>query len=143
MKQIILAKYFIHITIPESASDVELFCYPGSLAILAKFLLMSFASTKRSGDQVPLILFAPDSHSPDSAIGIGIPPLAEESVKSFFGNAFTQTARKLRRKLINDGRMRPTDPEDVEHDLTNVSVVRLPYNVTEEFIETLNDVLDN
>lgn len=59
---------------------------------LARFLLNAFVSkTKfKLADQFPLVLMVPDLDRPGTGLVTGIPPLAENSPRNFFGEALKQ-----------------------------------------------------
>lgn len=83
---------FFYCVLSESTPDVRIYSHPAVLMYLARFLLSAFvAKTKfKKADSFPLVLIVPDLNRPGTGLITGIPPLAENSPKNFFGEAFRQ-----------------------------------------------------
>jgi cell division control protein 45 len=96
MNSIGKAGAFLYTIIKESAPDAKIFSYPGALLSLARYLLNAFvAKTKiKDAHSFPLIIIAPDINNPGTGFVAGIPPIAEQSPRSFFGEAFRQIEEK-------------------------------------------------
>ena len=88
---------FLHAVISDSTPDCNLFCYPGCLLLLARFLLTAFAvSSKRKRIvNLPKVIVVSDINSPGFALAAGIPPIAEESPRNLFGKAFIQAGQMM------------------------------------------------
>lgn len=72
------------------------FSYPYGLTMLAKFVLNGYVATSRSkrAPDLPLIVSCPVDAERGLCLLVGIPPVRENSPKSFFGKAFEQAALK-------------------------------------------------
>ncbi|KAI1297172.1 Cell division control protein 45 -like protein [Halotydeus destructor] len=127
------AGLFFYTIIKESAPDAKVFSYPGSLLALARFLLKAFvAKTKfKKANCFPLIVITPDINNPGTGFIAGIPPLAENSPRNFFGEAFKQLAE--RRELSFD----------IVPEFYDCSVARITYNerTTTELVSALTQLL--
>ena len=121
MKSVTSAGPFLLADIKETAPDAKLFCFPGTLPALARFLLRAYVTTTKNRRMVhlPLVVFAPDINHPGLAIAVGIPPLAEVSAKNFFGKAFKQVGDSIYARGDRESRLKP--------DLVDPSVVRFPF----------------
>lgn len=83
---------FFYCILSESTPDVRIYSHPAAVMHLARFVLSAFvAKTKfKKADSFPLVLIVPDLSRPGTGLITGIPPLAENSPKNFFGEAFRQ-----------------------------------------------------
>ncbi|XP_055843813.1 cell division control protein 45 homolog [Episyrphus balteatus] len=80
------------------------FSYPFGLTMLAKFILNGYVSTSRSrrAPELPLIVSCPVDAERGLCLLVGIPPVRENSPKSFFGKAFEQAAQKSNSVIRQD-----------------------------------------
>ncbi|UYV66717.1 CDC45 [Cordylochernes scorpioides] len=94
-KLIVSAGPFLYTVIQEGTPDLQYFSFPISLALLAHFLLQIYVSRSASQklNHLPLVLAAPFEDS-DHLLVVGVPPIAEESFRNFFGKAFEQVAQQ-------------------------------------------------
>lgn len=124
---------FFYCVITDSAPDAKFFGKPGVLIHLSKFLLAAFVSkTKfKKADSFPLVMMAPDLENPGTGLAVGIPPIAEQSPRNFFAEAFKQIVET---ELIDF---------EVKTELYDSNVVRFPYNEKNcgEIISSLTSLL--
>ncbi|XP_055912436.1 cell division control protein 45 homolog [Eupeodes corollae] len=80
------------------------FSYPYGLTMLAKFVLNGYVSTSRSrrAPELPIIVSCPVDAERGLCLLVGIPPVRENSPKSFFGKAFEQAAQKSNSVIRQD-----------------------------------------
>lgn len=80
------------------------FSLPYGLTMLARFLLHGHAATSRSRDatNLPLIASCPLNAQLGICLLVGIPPVAEDSSKHFFGKAFEQAAHECNVTILQD-----------------------------------------
>lgn len=97
MKQVMNAGPFIYYIIQEGSIDSCLFSNQDILRILANFILNAYVSMSRNrkASTLPLIVSVTKDSDRDVCLVLGIPPLCENSPKSFFGKAFEQAAEKI------------------------------------------------
>lgn len=91
---------FLFVDLQEHATISRDFARGDSLMAFARFLLMAYVSSKttrvaRRAVRLPLILFSPDYYDPEQILMVGIPPIAQEAKKNFFGKAFEQAAATI------------------------------------------------
>lgn len=91
---------FLHVDLQEHANISRDFARGDSLMAFARFLLNAYVSSRttrvaRRAVQLPLILFSPDYHNEEDVLIVGIPPVAQETKKNFFGKAFEQAAANI------------------------------------------------
>lgn len=104
LRQLTCSGPYLYAVIEEGLPEARYFSSPGRLAVLARFLLQAqYAAAKnRRLRNLPLVLVAPNLECAGMSLVIGIPPIAEESSKNFFGKAFEQAAHKSRAEVIMD-----------------------------------------
>lgn len=124
---------FFYCVITDSAPDARFFGKPGVLIHLSKFLLAAFVSkTKfKKADSFPLVMMAPDLNNPGTGLAVGIPPIAEESPRNFFAEAFKQIVET---EIVDF---------DIKHELYDGNVVRFPFTEKNcgEIISALTSLL--
>lgn len=111
--------------ISRSHPDARLFCYPGCLYSLARFLLAAFVASKQKNRlddkkdkkgkkekderrlrkeekfaNLPLIVVVEEVDDPDSCLAVGIPPAAGDPTRNLFSRLFVQTASQLRIEVL-------------------------------------------
>jgi cell division control protein 45 len=120
---------FLYGELPESTADLRLFVRPGRLLQLARHALHAFvaSSKNRRLSNLPLLLIACDPLRPESALAVGIPPLAERGTRNLFGRAFIQIGQMLKCQL--------------EPDLFDMSIVRFPIEQKSKLFESLVSLL--
>ncbi|XP_067121068.1 cell division control protein 45 homolog [Centruroides vittatus] len=104
LRQLTCAGPYLYAAIEEGLPEAKYFGSPGRLGMLARFLLQAqYSATKnRRLRNLPLVLATPSLESAGTSLVVGIPPIAEESTKNFFGKAFEQAAHKSRAEVILD-----------------------------------------
>ncbi|CAH0549110.1 unnamed protein product [Brassicogethes aeneus] len=104
MKQIITAGPFIYYIIHEGCLDWYMFSHLHVLSLLAQFILRAYVAMSRNkrAATLPLIVSAPKQLEMGTCVILGIPPLCENSPKSFFGKAFEQAAERIRMEPGSD-----------------------------------------
>ncbi|XP_019869909.1 cell division control protein 45 homolog [Aethina tumida] len=104
MKQIITAGPFVYYIIQEGCLEWYMFSHLHVLSLLAQFILRAYVSMSRNrkAPTLPLIVSAPKNPENGTCIILGIPPLCEDSPKSFFGKAFEQAAERIRCDAASD-----------------------------------------
>lgn len=109
---------FLFCVITDAAPDARFFGKPGVLIHLAKFLLAAYVSKTKSKttDSLPLVMMAPDINTPGTGLAVGIPPIAEESPRNFFAEAFKQI---IATEMLNF---------QLTYELYDPNVVRFNYN---------------
>lgn len=120
---------FLYGELPESTSDLRLFIRPGRLLQLSRHILHAFvaSSKNRRLSNLPLLLIVCDPLRPESALAVGIPPLAEQGTRNLFGRAFIQIGQMLKCQL--------------EPDLFDMSIVRFPIEQKSKLFESLVSLL--
>lgn len=98
--KVIDAGAFLHIDLHDNGEHSRDFARGDSLMAFARFLLDAYVASKttrlaRRACRLPLVLFSPDYHSEEEILIVGIPPVAQESKKNFFGKAFEQAAANI------------------------------------------------
>lgn len=78
-----------------------------SLMSFARFLLRAYVASKttrlaRRAVILPLIIMCPDAYDHEKAFIAGIPPLAQQAKKNFFGKAFEQAAANIECEIKSD-----------------------------------------
>lgn len=131
--KVIDAGVFLHVDLQEHATISRHFARGDSLMAFARFLLMAFVSSKttrvaRRVVRLPLILFSPDYYDQEQILIVGIPPVAQESKKNFFGKAFEQAAANI-------------DCE-IKADLSETNLVRTGVNHKNQLLDQLKLLLE-
>ncbi|XP_034235913.1 cell division control protein 45 homolog [Thrips palmi] len=95
MQMVVSAGPFLYFIIQEGALNARLFSHPHTLISLAQFILQAYVMLKtKKATNLPLIVSAPLNVEEGTCLVVGIPPVAEDSPKNFFGKAFEQAAEK-------------------------------------------------
>lgn len=125
MKQIINPGPFLYAIVPNTTHDFRYFSHPSGLLTLAHFSLEAYANNTRNQRAVnlPMLLFSQDDNDLDRCLVVGIPPLSENSPKSFFGKAFETAAEQARVPFSQD--------------LFNASFIYIHRNDQSKFLEAL------
>lgn len=97
---------FFHVDL-EHSNNCQDFARGISLISFAKYLLNAYVSSQttrvaRRSVRLPLILMCPDFEDPEQTYIVGIPPVAQESKKNFFGKAFEQAALNIECEIRPD-----------------------------------------
>lgn len=124
---------FLHVDLQDHATISRDFARGDSLMSFARFLLLAYVSSKttrlaRRAVRLPMILFSPDYYSPEQILIVGIPPVAQESKKNFFGKAFEQAAINI-------------DCE-VKADLSETNLIRASINQKLQLLDQLKLLLE-
>ncbi|XP_064620177.1 cell division control protein 45 homolog [Lineus longissimus] len=104
MTQVISAGPFLYAFIGEGTPDVKFFAKPICLQKLAKFTLKAHCamSKSRKAPTLPLLLGAALDNDRGTTLVVGIPPLAEDDGRNFFGKAFEQAAESTSSRILQD-----------------------------------------
>lgn len=99
--QILTAGPYLYVILNEEESY---FSCPHGLLMLAKFILKAHVSISRNrrAPEMPLVACSPIDITEGIYLLIGIPPVCEFSLKSFFGKAFEQAAIKSKATVVAD-----------------------------------------
>lgn len=124
---------FLHVDLQEHANISRNFARGDSLMTFARFLLDAYVSSKttrlaRRAIRLPLILFSPDYSNEEQILIVGIPPIAQESKKNFFGKAFEQAASNIEC--------------DIKADLSETNLVRASVNYKNQLLDQLKLLLE-
>lgn len=124
---------FLHVDLQEHANISSNFARGDSLMAFARFLLDAYVSSKttrlaRRAVRLPLILFSPDYGNEQQILIVGIPPVAQESKKNFFGKAFEQAAANIEC--------------DIKADLSETNLVRTSVNYKIQLLDQLKLLLE-
>lgn len=124
---------FLHVDLQEHANISRNFARGDSLMAFARFLLNAYVSSKttrlaRRAVRLPLILFSPDYSNEQQILIVGIPPIAQESKKNFFGKAFEQAAANIEC--------------DIKADLSETNLVRASVNYKIQLLDQLKLLLE-
>lgn len=122
---------FLHVDLQEHANLSRDFAQGDSLMAFARFLLAAYVASKntrtaRRAIKMPLVLSAPDFYHEEQTIIAGIPPLAQESKKNFFGKAFEQAASELEC--------------DIDLDLSETNLIRTSINTKNQILDKLKEI---
>ncbi|CAK8692483.1 cell division control protein 45 homolog [Clavelina lepadiformis] len=98
---------FLYTAVREGMPDYKYFGKPIFLNLFSHFLLNSYVrslnKTKRErAKNLPLVICAPFNVDDGTTIIIGIPPLADESRKNLFGNAFLHAAERTKSRTSHE-----------------------------------------
>lgn len=131
--KIIDAGVFLHVDLQEHSQISRDFACGDSLMTFARFLLSAHVSSlttrvARRAMRLPMILFSPNYCNAEEILIVGIPPVAQESKKNFFGKAFEQAAAGI-------------DCE-IRVDLSETNLVRTNINNKHRLLEQLKMLLD-
>ncbi|KAJ8889135.1 hypothetical protein PR048_008629 [Dryococelus australis] len=104
MRQVISAGPFVYVVLQEGALDVRPFSRPHCLALLAQFALRAYVATARNkrAPALPIVASAPLDTDEGTCLLLGVPPISEDSPRSFFGKAFEQAAVETRSRVSLD-----------------------------------------
>lgn len=94
MQLVVSAGPFLYHIIQEGSLNSRLFSHPHILISLAQFILQAYVMVRSKATNLPLIVSAPLNVEEGTCLVVGIPPVAEDSPKNFFGKAFEQAAEK-------------------------------------------------
>jgi len=124
---------FLHVDLQEHANISKNFARGDSLMSFARFLLNAYVSSKttrlaRRAVRLPLILFCPDYYDQERVLIVGIPPIAQESKKNFFGKAFEQAAANVEC--------------EIKADLSETNLVRTSINYKNLLLDQLKLLLE-
>lgn len=131
--KVIDAGAFLHIDLQDHATISKHFARGDSLMAFARFLLNAYVHSKpsriaRRAVRLPLILISPDYHQQEQIIMVGVPPVAQESKKNFFGKAFAQAAENIECEL--------------KADLSETNLVKANVNYKNQLLDQLKLLLD-
>lgn len=103
MKQIKATGPFYCLILNEGTADSQYFSHPHLLPVLAYYVLESYVAVShaRKAATMPLIVSLPHDVERSTCLITGVPPILEDSGKSFFGKAFEQAAEKCNVQLTS------------------------------------------
>lgn len=80
------------------------FSFPYGLLLLSKFILRAHVAVSRNSRaiELPLITSCPIDRESGYCLLLGIPPVCEEAMRSFFGKAFEQAALRSNANILQD-----------------------------------------
>uniref|UniRef100_H2ZRB3 Uncharacterized protein n=1 Tax=Ciona savignyi TaxID=51511 RepID=H2ZRB3_CIOSA len=121
---------FLFSSIKEGSPDSTFFAQPSFLLMFAHYLLHSYIrslgkSKRERARNLPLVVSAPKQDG--NTIIMGIPPIAEESRKNLFGNAFVHSAERTKSRT--------------EHYFFDSSAVLVKNEDTSKFIDALITIM--
>lgn len=124
---------FLYADLLEQANLSRDFSNGDSLMAFTRFLLRAFVASKsrrvaRRLVRLPLILLCPDYQNEDQVTLIGIPPLAQESKKNFFGKAFEQAAASIEC--------------EIKTDLSETNLIRVNINQKNQLLDKIKFLLE-
>lgn len=93
---------YLFAQISRSHPEARIFCNPGCLHSLARFLLPAFVASqkKKSLKSLPLVVAVEEVDDPDASLAVGIPPVAGDPTRNLFSRLFVQTASELRIEVL-------------------------------------------
>nr|CAB3229254.1 cdc45 protein [Phallusia mammillata] len=98
---------FLYTSIKEGSPDYKYFSHPTHLNLFSHYLLQSYVrslgkSKREKAIHLPLVICAPCDIEEGISIIAGIPPLADDSRKNLFGNAFIHAAERTKSRTSHD-----------------------------------------
>lgn len=102
--QIACAGPFLYAHILEGSPTAHLFAKPTIIARLARFTLEVYSSMtkQKKARSLPFVLAVPSDLEEGMSLLVGVPPVGESSIKSFFGAAFRQAGEKTKSRVRHD-----------------------------------------
>lgn len=127
------AGVFVYVDLQEQATISSDFARGDSLVSFTRFVLSAYVSSKstrlkRRAVQLPMVLFSPDYSNQEQIIVVGVPPIAQESKKNFFGKAFEQAAANIEC--------------EIKSDLSETNLIRISVDRKNQFLDQLKLIME-
>eukprot|EP00111_Clytia_hemisphaerica_P005863 TCONS_00016961-protein len=102
--QIACAGPFLYAHILEGSPTAYIFAKPCIIGRLARFTLEVYSTMtkQKKARSLPFVLAVPSDLEEGMSLLVGVPPVGESSIKSFFGAAFKQAGEKTRSRVRHD-----------------------------------------
>ncbi|XP_065663876.1 cell division control protein 45 homolog isoform X2 [Hydra vulgaris] len=100
--QVVCAGPFLYAHMLEGASNVHMFSKPTVIARLARFTLEAYSvmTKNKRARSLPMIIAVPYNAAEGTSLLVGVPPVNDLSMKSFFGAAFKQASEKTKSRVV-------------------------------------------
>lgn len=124
---------FLHVDLQENANISRDFARGDSLMAFTRFLLNAYVASKstrlaRRAVMLPMILFCPDYYDQEQVLIVGIPPIAQEMKKNFFGKAFEQAAANIEC--------------EIKPDLSETNLIRASIHIKNQLLDQLKLLME-
>lgn len=124
---------FLHLDLQDLSNITQDFARGDSLVSFARFLLEAYVSSKttrvaRRLVRLPLILLCPDFSDQSQTLIVGVPPVAQESKKNFFGKAFEQASANIECEIMAD--------------LSETNLIRIHTDYKDALLEQMRHLLE-